>query len=78
MILEGLGSARVPMHANQLTVPVDAVRALVDEQFPAWRSLRITDGPAHPGPHPGGRIAAGAVVRWVDAVHRRREGDPRR
>jgi aminoglycoside phosphotransferase (APT) family kinase protein len=30
------------MHANQLTVSVDTVRALVDEQFPAWRSQPIT------------------------------------
>jgi aminoglycoside phosphotransferase (APT) family kinase protein len=30
------------MHANQLTVSVDTVRALVDEQFPAWRSLPIS------------------------------------
>jgi hypothetical protein len=29
------------MHANQLTVAVDTVRTLVDEQFPEWRSLAI-------------------------------------
>ena len=29
------------MHADQLTVTVETVRELVDEQFPAWRSLPI-------------------------------------
>jgi aminoglycoside phosphotransferase (APT) family kinase protein len=29
------------MHANQLTVSLEAVRELVDEQFPEWRSLPI-------------------------------------
>ncbi|MGW4823262.1 aminoglycoside phosphotransferase family protein [Streptomyces sp. NPDC004227] len=29
------------MHANQLTVPPTTVRALVDQQFPEWRSLAI-------------------------------------
>ncbi|MFJ5897977.1 aminoglycoside phosphotransferase family protein [Streptomyces sp. NPDC093064] len=29
------------MHANQLTVPPTTVRALVDQQFPEWRSLPI-------------------------------------
>jgi aminoglycoside phosphotransferase (APT) family kinase protein len=31
----------VRMHANQLTVSVETVRALVDEQFPEWRRLPI-------------------------------------
>jgi aminoglycoside phosphotransferase (APT) family kinase protein len=31
----------VQMHANQLTVAVETVRALVDDQFPEWRSLAI-------------------------------------
>jgi len=31
----------VPMHADQLHVPVDVVRRLVDEQFPEWRRLPI-------------------------------------
>jgi aminoglycoside phosphotransferase (APT) family kinase protein len=30
------------MHANQLTVSIDTVRALIHEQFPEWRSLPIT------------------------------------
>ena len=29
------------MHANQLTVSVETVRALVDEQFPEWRALPV-------------------------------------
>jgi aminoglycoside phosphotransferase (APT) family kinase protein len=29
------------MHANQLVVPVQAVRKLVDEQFPRWRELHV-------------------------------------
>jgi aminoglycoside phosphotransferase (APT) family kinase protein len=29
------------MHANQLTVSIETVRDLVDEQFPEWRSLSI-------------------------------------
>ena len=29
------------MHPDQLEVPVETVRALVDAQFPAWRELRV-------------------------------------
>lgn len=29
------------MHANQLSVPAEMVRALVDEQFPRWRRLPV-------------------------------------
>ncbi|NJC69228.1 aminoglycoside phosphotransferase family protein [Planosporangium thailandense] len=29
------------MHAEQLTIPVETVRELVDEQFPEWRSLPV-------------------------------------
>ncbi|MFF4620159.1 aminoglycoside phosphotransferase family protein [Nonomuraea jabiensis] len=35
------------MHANQLTVSPETVRALVDEQFPEWRSLPITGIAGH-------------------------------
>jgi hypothetical protein len=31
----------VDMHANQLTVSVETVRKLVDEQFPEWRGLPV-------------------------------------
>jgi aminoglycoside phosphotransferase (APT) family kinase protein len=30
------------MHADQLTVTVETVRALVDDQFPQWRGLPVT------------------------------------
>ncbi|MFB9627219.1 aminoglycoside phosphotransferase family protein [Nonomuraea helvata] len=35
------------MHANQLTVPPETVRTLVDEQFPEWRSLPIAAVASH-------------------------------
>ena len=38
----GAFPARLPgmqMHANQLSVPAEMVRTLVDEQFPQWRRL---------------------------------------
>ncbi|PZF93156.1 aminoglycoside phosphotransferase [Micromonospora deserti] len=34
------------MHANQLTVSLETVRNLVDEQFPQWRSLPIRSIPS--------------------------------
>ncbi|WP_233512625.1 aminoglycoside phosphotransferase family protein [Micromonospora deserti] len=36
----------VRMHANQLTVSLETVRNLVDEQFPQWRSLPIRSIPS--------------------------------
>ncbi|TQS28379.1 aminoglycoside phosphotransferase family protein [Microbispora sp. KK1-11] len=35
------------MHADQLTVSQETVRALVDEQFPQWRGLPVTAVGAH-------------------------------
>src|SRR5262245_28587102 len=35
------------MHDDQLTVSPETVRALVDDQFPEWRSLPITGIAAH-------------------------------
>ncbi|MFD1938865.1 aminoglycoside phosphotransferase family protein [Nonomuraea mangrovi] len=35
------------MHDDQLTVAPETVRALVDEQFPEWRSLSVTGVAAH-------------------------------
>jgi aminoglycoside phosphotransferase (APT) family kinase protein len=35
-----------PMHPDQLTLAHDRVRALVDEQFPAWAQLPLTAVPA--------------------------------
>jgi aminoglycoside phosphotransferase (APT) family kinase protein len=37
----------VAMHANQLTVPLQTVRSLVDDQFPAWRELPIREIVSH-------------------------------
>jgi len=34
------------MHANQLTVSVETVGELVDEQFPRWRSLPVSSVPS--------------------------------
>lgn len=40
----GMGDASaVPMHRQQLSVSVDAVRELVDHQFPTWRRMRISE-----------------------------------
>jgi aminoglycoside phosphotransferase (APT) family kinase protein len=36
-------AARVPMHPDQLSISVDAVRTLIDRQFPAWRGLPVTE-----------------------------------
>ncbi|HEY6593962.1 MAG TPA: aminoglycoside phosphotransferase family protein [Asanoa sp.] len=35
------------MHANQLTVSLETVRELVDEQFPQWRSMPIRGVASH-------------------------------
>ncbi|MEV4296423.1 aminoglycoside phosphotransferase family protein [Microbispora rosea] len=35
------------MHADQLTVSPETVRALVDEQFPQWRGLPVTGVASH-------------------------------
>jgi aminoglycoside phosphotransferase (APT) family kinase protein len=73
-------AAVVDMHANQLTVPVATVRALVDAQFPQWRSLPVT-GVASPGTvnaifRLGQRFTArfplvpddvGSTRRWLEA-----------
>jgi aminoglycoside phosphotransferase (APT) family kinase protein len=68
------------MHANQLTVSVETVRALVDEQFPEWRGLPIrriaSQGTVNAIFRIGGRFAgrfpleAGDVEstqRWLEA-----------
>lgn len=34
------------MHADQLEVNVDVVRRLIDEQFPRWRTLRVSQAAA--------------------------------
>jgi aminoglycoside phosphotransferase (APT) family kinase protein len=50
------------MHANQLAVPAGTARALVDEQFPQWRSLPIraiaSEGTVNAIFRIGGKLAA--------------------
>jgi hypothetical protein len=69
-------AADVDMHANQLTVSLETVRELVDEQFPEWRMLPIT-GVASQGtvnaifPHwrpVSSSVPAGTQGRRVDAT----------
>jgi aminoglycoside phosphotransferase (APT) family kinase protein len=64
------------MHANQLTVPVDLVRRLVDEQFPRWRSLPVR-GITSPGTvnaifRIGDRLAARFPLQPADVETTRR------
>jgi len=70
----------VRMHADQLTVTPETVRALVDAQFPRWRGLPVT-GVASQGTvnaifRVGDRLAArfplrpgevGSVRRWLES-----------
>ncbi|GAA3465403.1 aminoglycoside phosphotransferase family protein [Saccharothrix longispora] len=70
----------VQMHADQLTVALETVRGLVDEQFPRWRGLPVT-GVASRGTvnaifRIGDRLAArfplrpgevGSVRRWLES-----------
>ena len=55
-------AASVQMHANQLSVPAEMVRALVDEQFPQWRRLPVrslaASGTVNAIFRIGGRLAA--------------------
>jgi aminoglycoside phosphotransferase (APT) family kinase protein len=73
-------AAGVQMHANQLTVSVETVRALVAEQFPEWRNLPIrsiaAQGTVNAIFRIGDRFAArfpleprgvGATRRWLEA-----------
>jgi aminoglycoside phosphotransferase (APT) family kinase protein len=45
--IEARDAAGMRMHANQLTVSIQMVRQLVDEQFPEWRSLPIQSIASH-------------------------------
>ncbi|MCW3840014.1 aminoglycoside phosphotransferase family protein [Micromonospora yasonensis] len=64
------------MHANQLTVPVDTVRTLVDEQFPQWRNLPIrhvpSDGTVNAIFRIGDRLAARFPLELRDVEPTRR------
>jgi aminoglycoside phosphotransferase (APT) family kinase protein len=70
----------VGMHANQLTVSLETVRELVDEQFPAWRGLPIrgvaSQGTVNAIFRIGDRFAArfplepgdvGSTRRWLES-----------
>ncbi|MGW5669929.1 aminoglycoside phosphotransferase family protein [Micromonospora sp. NPDC003776] len=64
------------MHANQLTVSVETVRALVDEQFPQWRDLPIrrvpSDGTVNAIFRIGDRLGARFPLQPCDADSARR------
>jgi aminoglycoside phosphotransferase (APT) family kinase protein len=52
------------MHPGQLDVPVETVRALVDEQFPQWRQLPIESVAAHGTVNAIFRIGEGLAARF--------------
>jgi aminoglycoside phosphotransferase (APT) family kinase protein len=61
---------RRSMHADQLAVPLETVRALIDEQFPEWAQLPITvvdsDGTVNAIFRIGDRLAARFPLRPGD------------
>jgi aminoglycoside phosphotransferase (APT) family kinase protein len=65
------------MHTDQLTVPAQTVRALVDEQFPEWRELPVraiaSQGTVNAIFRIGGELAARFPLRSRDATRTRRE-----
>jgi aminoglycoside phosphotransferase (APT) family kinase protein len=67
---------RRPMHADQLTVSLRVVRSLVDEQFPEWSRLPITEvaseGTVNAIFRIGDRFAARFPFRGDDAEETRR------
>jgi aminoglycoside phosphotransferase (APT) family kinase protein len=67
---------RPSMHADQLTVPLTTVRALVDEQFPEWARLRVTavvsEGTVNAIYRIGDRFAARLPLRAGDVDETRR------
>jgi aminoglycoside phosphotransferase (APT) family kinase protein len=81
MVREG-GASRplafcMEMHANQLAVSADTVRALVDAQFPQWRGLEIrplpTQGTVNALFRIGERLVARFPLQRGDAAQPRRE-----
>ncbi|NES14622.1 MULTISPECIES: aminoglycoside phosphotransferase family protein [Micromonospora] len=64
------------MHANQLAVPVETVRALLDEQFPEWRDLPVrrvpSDGTVNAIFRIGDRLAARFPLQPRDPESARR------
>lgn len=71
----------VQMHANQLSVPAETVRALVDEQFPRWRLLPVrvlaTSGTVNAIFRVGERLAARFPLQpqQADVARRRLEAE---
>ena len=69
------------MHANQLSVPAEMVRALVDEQFPQWRRLPVrslaASGTVNAIFRIGGRLAARFPLQpqKADVARRRLEAE---
>ncbi|RGA06514.1 aminoglycoside phosphotransferase family protein [Microbispora triticiradicis] len=69
------------MHANQLTVTLDTVRILVDEQFPEWQSLPITRIATHGTANAIFRVGDRFTVRFpllpgdIDPTRRRLESE---
>jgi aminoglycoside phosphotransferase (APT) family kinase protein len=67
---------RRAMHADQLTVPLETVRALVDEQFPEWARLPITEATSEGTVNAifriGDRLAARFPLRPGDVDETRR------
>ncbi|HET6479755.1 MAG TPA: aminoglycoside phosphotransferase family protein [Actinoplanes sp.] len=52
------------MHADQLDISVDVVRALVDDQFPAWRDLPIRPLATHGTVNAIFRLGDGLTARF--------------
>jgi aminoglycoside phosphotransferase (APT) family kinase protein len=69
--------SRRPMHTDELTVPIETVRGLIDEQFPEWAQLPVTvvesEGTVNAIFRIGDRLAARFPLRPddVDIVWRR-------
>lgn len=69
------------MHADQLTVSPETVRALVDEQFPWWRGLPVTSVASHGTVNAIFRVGDRLTARFplqpgpVDVTRRRLESE---
>ncbi|MEU6413279.1 aminoglycoside phosphotransferase family protein [Microbispora sp. NPDC046933] len=84
MLRDRTGTRNAPgvkMHADQLTVSQETVRALVDGQFPQWRGLPVTGVAAHGTVNAIFRIGDHFTARFplqpgpVDATRRRLESE---
>lgn len=70
------------MHDDQLTVTVDTVRSLIDEQFPEWRRLPVralsSQGTVNAVFRVGDELAARLPLQPVDVSTLRREAEAAR